>query len=284
MIDKLLATAKLNDGTPLQYALGLEVSAYHGLKTVSHEGEWAGYRAELLRFPEQHFSVIILGNCSPSMVPARLAHQIAEICLEDQMHKAEAVAEVDSAATPPELSAPEDLSRYAGFYRNPSDELVRQIAVKDGQLVYMKGAAGNLALAPIGPARFRMLDVPIQTEVTFTSSAGHVNGMEVNSTDIKPITFEPFTPVTPDSDQLAEYRGVYRSVELNVGYRVLSQDGSLFLKTTYPSPDSLVPTIIDVFKIYDVGVIRFERDRGGRISGFSFTFGKVRNIAFAKIH
>src|SRR5467141_4033882 len=48
---------KLNNGKVLDYAKGLRLQDYRGLQTVSHGGAWGGYRAELLRFPEQHFSV-----------------------------------------------------------------------------------------------------------------------------------------------------------------------------------------------------------------------------------
>jgi CubicO group peptidase (beta-lactamase class C family) len=51
---------KLNSGKVLDYAKGLFIDDYRGLHTVSHGGAWGGYRAELLRFPEQHFSVVCL--------------------------------------------------------------------------------------------------------------------------------------------------------------------------------------------------------------------------------
>ena len=52
----------LSDGTQLSYAAGLEIGKYRGLNTVSHAGGDAGYRADLIRFPDQHFSVALLCN------------------------------------------------------------------------------------------------------------------------------------------------------------------------------------------------------------------------------
>src|SRR4029077_6131051 len=75
---------KLKHGKVLDYAKGLRIADYRGLRTVSHGGSWGGYRAELLRFPEQHFSVACLcnlGNASPS----KRAHQVADIFLSDLM-------------------------------------------------------------------------------------------------------------------------------------------------------------------------------------------------------
>ena len=41
----------LNSGKKIDYASALRIGTYRGLPTVSHSGSWAGYRAQLLRFP-----------------------------------------------------------------------------------------------------------------------------------------------------------------------------------------------------------------------------------------
>src|SRR5712664_74679 len=75
---------KLNDGKVLDYAKGLRIADYRGLRTVSHGGSWGGYRAELLRFPEQHFSVACLCNLGSAGSSAR-AHRVADIYLASLM-------------------------------------------------------------------------------------------------------------------------------------------------------------------------------------------------------
>jgi CubicO group peptidase (beta-lactamase class C family) len=75
---------KLNSGKVLDYAKGLRIAEYRGLRTVSHGGSWGGYRAELLRFPEQHFSVACLCNLD-SANPSKRAHQVADIYLASLM-------------------------------------------------------------------------------------------------------------------------------------------------------------------------------------------------------
>jgi hypothetical protein len=54
----------LNDGKPIDYASGLSINTYRGLETVGHGGADAGYRTNILRFPEQRFTVIILANAA----------------------------------------------------------------------------------------------------------------------------------------------------------------------------------------------------------------------------
>src|SRR5882762_11130784 len=75
---------KLNNGKVLDYAKGLRLQDYRGLQTVNHGGAWGGYRAELLRFPEQHFSVACLCNVGDAG-PTRRAHQVADIYLGSSM-------------------------------------------------------------------------------------------------------------------------------------------------------------------------------------------------------
>ena len=54
--EQMLQRGKLNDGEPLDFAFGLVLEKYRGLDTVDHGGADAGYRADMTRFPEQHFS------------------------------------------------------------------------------------------------------------------------------------------------------------------------------------------------------------------------------------
>lgn len=284
MIEQLVTPGRLNDGTVLQYALGLGVREYKGLKVVNHEGEWAGYRAEFMRFPDQHFSIIILCNLS-TMVPLQLAERVADICLAGEMRKTQQERGDTSSAEKTVRYSIDELSRYGGLYRSPADELVRGVVVKDGKLLYVRGANNVTELVPLGNDRFLMKGIPVETNVIFTrSSPGSVSGMQIVTKGTKPIIFEAFISVVPSPELLGHYAGVYRSDELGVDYRVFVRDSSLFMHTTYPDDDHLVPTVPDVFKVEDAGVVRFSRSDGHSVVGFSFTFGKVRNIKFVRTH
>jgi CubicO group peptidase (beta-lactamase class C family) len=78
IIQKMHEEGLLNNGETSGYAFALAIGTYNGLKTVSHGGSLAGYRAQLLRFPDQQFSVVILANRSDAN-PSEMAFQIAEI-------------------------------------------------------------------------------------------------------------------------------------------------------------------------------------------------------------
>ena len=80
----LHTTKPLADGRPSDYARGLFVDTFRGQARVSHGGAWAGYRAELMRFPEQKTSILCLANLA-NMNPTRLCEQAAELVLAGQL-------------------------------------------------------------------------------------------------------------------------------------------------------------------------------------------------------
>jgi CubicO group peptidase (beta-lactamase class C family) len=78
--DFLHATGTLADEQPIEYARGLMVDRFRGLARVRHGGAWAGYRAQLMRFPEQGTSIVCLCNLG-DMDPNELCERVAAIVL-----------------------------------------------------------------------------------------------------------------------------------------------------------------------------------------------------------
>ncbi len=84
VIRRMSAPTTLNDGTTTDYGYGLMTGEYRGLRKISHSGTFVGYRAELLRFPGQRFSVIVLSNLIDVDSPA-LARKVADAYLGEAM-------------------------------------------------------------------------------------------------------------------------------------------------------------------------------------------------------
>jgi CubicO group peptidase (beta-lactamase class C family) len=80
----LHATGTLADGSSIEYARGLFVDTFRGLARVSHGGAWAGYRAQLMRFPEQKTAIVCLANLN-AMDPNALCEQVAEVVLAGEL-------------------------------------------------------------------------------------------------------------------------------------------------------------------------------------------------------
>src|SRR5262249_58505319 len=78
LVQQLQTPGVLNNGNQISYALGLDLGNYRGLPIVEHGGALFGYRTELLRFPEQKFTVICLCNLE-NAVPPNLARKVSDV-------------------------------------------------------------------------------------------------------------------------------------------------------------------------------------------------------------
>jgi CubicO group peptidase (beta-lactamase class C family) len=81
LINKMCTNGKLNDGKEVNYAFGLINGQYQGFRTIQHGGSLGGYRAHILRFPEQALTIIVLSNLS-IIDPGSLANKVADIFLD----------------------------------------------------------------------------------------------------------------------------------------------------------------------------------------------------------
>jgi CubicO group peptidase (beta-lactamase class C family) len=158
LVEQLTTPGKLRDGQPLHYGLGLSVDRHRGLARVSHGGSWAGYRAELMRFPEQRLSVACLCNLSTAR-PSRLAAEVAEVYLGPALSPslaadAAAAREGAPAVQPPAVTpSAAELAAYAGRYYSPELDTAYTVEVKGGGLA-LRGRRVDATLAPTARDEF----------------------------------------------------------------------------------------------------------------------------------
>ena len=102
------------------------MNQYRSLPIVEHSGGTFGYRTELLRFPDQHFSVIALCNVATANVE-RLARTVADLYLDDQLQPA--AIDVGASEQFP------DPTPFAGTYLDAQNHMVYTFTVTDGKLM-----------------------------------------------------------------------------------------------------------------------------------------------------
>jgi len=82
-IKEALKPATLNDGTVEQYGFGLEFEKWKKETYVAHSGAWLGFNNDYVRFPQRHFSVIVLLNRDYEYPDdPRIALKVAEFYLK----------------------------------------------------------------------------------------------------------------------------------------------------------------------------------------------------------
>jgi CubicO group peptidase (beta-lactamase class C family) len=84
LIDQLQTNGRYNNGEEVDYAYAMINGEYRGLRTIHHTGSMGGYRAVYLRFPDEEFSVIILGNVD-NLNPLTRAYEVASVYLRDKL-------------------------------------------------------------------------------------------------------------------------------------------------------------------------------------------------------
>lgn len=103
---------------------------------------------------------------------------------------------------------------------------------------------------------------------------------EAKSSNTPPATTAA-QPPTLTAEQLAEYTGVYFSDELDTTYRVVIEDGKLFIKARNAQRSSLVPLNKDEFRQFG-STFNFTRNDKGRLIGFVLSGGRAKGIQFVK--
>jgi CubicO group peptidase (beta-lactamase class C family) len=279
VLDAMHQVGSLNSGKKLEYASALYVSTYRGLPAVSHGGSWAGFRAQLMRFPKQKLSVACLCNNGGTANPSRLAQKVAEVYLGDLMKPVE---EKKTAETP--VPAPPEASAFTGAYRDPKSGEVVLVSLADGVLVAETGG-DTTKMSSLGGNRFEHA-WPSGTRREFVFEAGKGSArprLQVTTTDedgdVEKETFEPVDRWTPSGADLAAFAGTYASRELDTTWRLVVEKGQLFVRHRGLPAEPLTPTVRDTFTLDGMN-LAFRRGSGGKASGFTLDAGRVRGVTF----
>jgi CubicO group peptidase (beta-lactamase class C family) len=179
------APGPFNDGRPGAYALGLMVGSYRGVRQVDHSGSTAGYRAHLLRYPDQGVSVAVLCNASTGMA-TQYAHAVAEALMPG----------VFAPPAPPAQPAPAparitrtaaELEPLAGIYVSDETETTLIAAVVDGALVLKRRPDTVIRLTPLSADVFTG---PLGTITFRRDTSGRVVALSVKQERVWDLRFE----------------------------------------------------------------------------------------------
>jgi CubicO group peptidase (beta-lactamase class C family) len=270
MVDQLQTRGTLNDGFVNEYAQGLTVTEYRGVREVSHDGSTAGYQTFLARFPDEGVSVAVLCNTTGAD-PGAYTHQIADVLLAGRLKE------------PPTLTAVKvpagTLEKLAGLYRERStDAILRVTWDKEKQALQARG----LPLVPTGPGVVSGPDGPrtYSTESGWPEAAPPPRLVERDGRS-KPRFWDAERPFTPTPAQLASFAGDYYSDELGVTYTVHVEGGLLEARFRPAWRFPVTPAFADAFEGNGM-TLRFTRTEAGTIDGLLISADRVRHVRFVR--
>jgi CubicO group peptidase (beta-lactamase class C family) len=286
LVKQMQEKGKLNSGKDQDYAAGLAIETYKGLPTIGHGGADAGYRSDIVRFPDQHFTATALCN-SADANPSSLTRQVADIVLAKDIKEPAADAKEKAKETPKTsvvtLTA-EQMKAVAGTYWKRDDDYYQRVLLKDGKLLLDFGGDEIHPLKPFADGHFHVGDVPWgeHLDVHFIPAAeGKLAHIERSFDGDTPEVFESVVAVDPTPAQLAEYAGAYVSEEVDPVYQFEVKDGKLTLSRLKSRPDPLLPATQDAFT-GKLGTLRFIRDANQHISGFVLDQGRIQGLQFTR--
>jgi CubicO group peptidase (beta-lactamase class C family) len=268
LVEELERRGRLNDGFELEYAQGLNVTTYKGLREVSHGGSTAGYQTFLARFPSERLSIAVLSNVSGSG-PSDLAHQVADIFLAGKLKEPAKPVAVAVAA--------ETLKKYVGVYLEPLTDAALRIELdKDGKTLKMDGQP----LLALSPTTFTVPDGSRRAAFE-DGSAGTPVRIVDTSQGAKPRFWEAVPAYKPQLSDLGAFVGTYYSEEIDTTYTLYLEGGKLMVRFRPAQRIALTPIYADAFDS-EGDIMRFARDSSGRVASFRVYAGRVRHLLFIR--
>lgn len=271
----MTTNGKLNNGEKIDYAAGLFVEDYKGINHINHGGAFVGFRAELLRFPEQKLSIAIFANRGDAN-PSRMAYQIADILLKDDLKEEEAETE-EIAPQPKSKVSVIALPQMEGTYEIEAGLSFTVKATSTGLDVTQNWNKSNYIIERTQGNTFV---IPNQENLDFTFST-----LENNETQTITIvqngnvsTATRVIPFDMSTITLSDYVGNFYSKELDVTYHTSIKDEILLIAIADQEPVEATVTTMDQFST-QLGLVRFMRFND-RISGFELDSGRVVKLKF----
>ncbi|MHB0995059.1 MAG: serine hydrolase domain-containing protein [Elusimicrobiales bacterium] len=265
LIEQITALGRLNDGKALNYASGLFVEEYRGLKSIHHGGSWIGYKAEMVRFPGQELSVICLAN-TEAIDAISMARKVADLYLADKFTVPRPrLPLASSSKRRPIIGKP-------GYYEHG----------KDGDLALFSGKGGySLELGGIIHKLDRITSAKLQAksgavEVDF-SGPGEFTLTRRNG---QKSIYSRIPRMKKGRTPGAKLAGDYYCPELNTTYKVNSRGTRLETVIADPGEDllDLEPVKPGLFKAERYLTVQFNKS----CRSFSLGAGRVKDLMFVK--
>jgi CubicO group peptidase (beta-lactamase class C family) len=271
LVKALQDEGRLTSGQSIGYGLGLFVGTYRGVPTVRHGGSWAGYRAELLRFPTEKTSVMVLCNLATAD-PQHYADSVADIVLRGRL--TEPAPRPDRAGAEPDTRA---LSGFAGTYWHDERMLVTRFASHERGLAVIAGGQPR-PLESAGDGVYRARNQPVRYRFV-EGTPRHVERLPDGGG--RPLVLVAQESWTPVGGELERYTGTYFSEELQARWHIARDGETLVVRDLRAPAQVLTPVFRDVFTSSGV-VVKFDAAEG-QARGFAVGAGRARGMRFARV-
>ncbi len=278
VIESMLTRGRLNNDNEIGYASALSHGSHRGLRIIGHGGADAGFRSEVVWFPDQQLQIAVLGNIS-SVSAAGLARKVADVYLSD-LYTVEEKPKPEEGHDAVALSE-DALKALAGPYVDPLTGVMRQFNFGDGRLRIIRPGSGALGLEALSETKFQTINRGIPMTVAFESS-GESIAVTIEETGFETKNLVKAGVKPEGANGFEVYTGTYYSPELDVFFRVSLNDGKLTVKRPKHGTFELMPNYADGFVAMSLRY-HFTRNADGAVDGFRLFGGRVYKLRLEKV-
>jgi CubicO group peptidase (beta-lactamase class C family) len=280
-IARLEEEGVLSSGKKTGYALGLFVGTYRGLRTISHDGGDAGYRATVLWFPDQQLGITIVSNLG-NFNPGALARKVSDILLARAFTK----PKVPEPVAPHHEAIKIDpvlFDKFVGRYESDESPGFILTYTREGDRFYTQAVGQpRFEMLPESETKFFLKDLDAQ--VTFLIDPDGKVTRLIHHQGGRDHPAHRLASLPEGGQELAEFVGVYWSEELETQYTFFLKDGRLLGIHAHHGEFPLTHNTSDKFGtplwfMHDVG---FLRDEAGKITGATLGGGRVAGVHFVR--
>jgi len=270
----------LNNGHTNRYAFGLFIDEYRGTKMVEHGGGYAGYRSDIIRFPDQKVAVVLLANLS-AIDAVQLARQVADIVLlGTTSQKPTESPKPKSSPRPTPSVHVANLDAYCGEYELQPGVIVT--VTRDGNRLSAKATGlPRVELWPETESTFFIKED--ESRISFErDDKGQFNRLTLQEKSSAHIA-QRIIPLR--AEELAGFVGDYSSDELGTTYTILVRNGKLLAQHRRHGDIPLIQTSVGdqfVGRVWFSFHVAFTRDARNQVTGFKLTGERSRNLRFER--
>ncbi|MEL6306139.1 MAG: serine hydrolase domain-containing protein, partial [Bacteroidota bacterium] len=222
---RMQTKAKLNNGTEINYGLGVEFETHNGYEAHGFDGMiTSGFVSKYLYFPELDMAFFTTQNTFDWDFKERF-FRLVDLYIPEKKTAQTTIDSVEKAFTTT------DLQRYEGtylFYRSDEDRKANTIKVKDGDLyAYTLDDEEIAKLIPESKNRFyfgedrdAILEFNLEGETTQYTYDDFENEV--------PWVFREFEPYEHSVEELKEFEGHYFNKDFQISKKLQLEDDVLF--------------------------------------------------------
>jgi CubicO group peptidase (beta-lactamase class C family) len=180
---QMLTRGILNNGDTLDYAYGLILSEYRGLRRIWHTGSSAGYRNIFSYYPDLELGFLVKSNRT-DFGGSSIVDELDAYLLTPHYTEPAPVRGPRAAADDPKPLAlgPEALAPYTGRYYSPELGTVYQLVIENGQLTARHARNEPVAMTPAAvPDEFTAREGAFREAVFERGTDGQITGVRISN-------------------------------------------------------------------------------------------------------